>query len=331
VVAKSNADLGAAGTVARCGLFVESPGKVGVDPCVDVLALLGFRSHEPRVRLGLAASCNAKTGGPWLTRADWAVVLRSGRRPAFWAALGGLAVAGAVLAGATPAAVRRAAQSVVIVRAESQGGHPYAAWQMASGWCANVVELAKNPSVGSDGSFFAENILDAGVLQPGQTTWLSSSPSTRSPSSYYVHVQAYACDFSAGPEWSPVVKFDVTPPPPPPPAPPPPPPTPLKVTFALRADLGGDTLTKVYRVHRGESVQILATASPRVGSAFDDFELYGRVCVALVKGSSCWASQLYITIASVRVLPKMVVRGRFTVFATLHGKVVGRASFPARL
>lgn len=64
VAAKSNADLGAAGTVARCGFLVEAPGEFRVDPCVDVLALLGFRSHEPRVRLGLAASCNAKTGGP---------------------------------------------------------------------------------------------------------------------------------------------------------------------------------------------------------------------------------------------------------------------------
>jgi hypothetical protein len=153
----------------------------------------------------------------------------------------GVGVAASIMAVATPSAgagLRSAAQNVVIVRAESQGGHPYVAWQMASGWCPNVVELAKSPSVGSDGAFFAENILDAGVLQSGQTTWLSSSPSTSSPGSYYVHVQAFPCDFSAGPEWSPVVKFDVTPPPPPPPAPRPPPPTPLKVLFALRADLG---------------------------------------------------------------------------------------------
>jgi hypothetical protein len=245
------------------------------------------------------------------------------------ALIGSTAVAAVVVVVSASAGVRVAAQNVVITHAESRSGHPYVAWQTASGWCPNVVELAKTPSVGSDGSFFVENVIDAGVLSAGQTSWLSSSPSASSPGSYYVHVQAYACDFSAGPEWSPVVKFDVTPPPPAPvTVAPPPPPPPLKVTFALRADLGGDTLTKVYRVHRGQRVQILATPTPQGGSASDDFAVYGRVCVALVKGSTCWPSELYVTIASVRVLPRMVVRGQFTVYATLRGKVVGRRSFP---
>jgi hypothetical protein len=52
--------------------------------------------------------------------------------------------------------------------------------------------------------------------------------------------------------------------------------------------------------------------------------------VALVNGSTCWPTELYVTIVSVRVRPKMVVRSHFTVYATLHGEVVGRRSYPVR-
>jgi hypothetical protein len=142
------------------------------------------------------------------------------------AALVAAAAVAAAIALPAAAGVRVAQQNVVIVRAESAGGHPSVAWQLAPGWCALVIELATNPAVGSDGSFFTENIIDGGALDTGQTSWLSSSASTKDPGSYYVHVEAYACDFSGGFEWSPVVKFDVTPPPPPPPPPPPKPPPP---------------------------------------------------------------------------------------------------------
>lgn len=227
-------------------------------------------------------------------------------------------VVAVALATSAAASTQLATQNVVVVRAESQSGHPYVAWQLASGWCANVVEVASSPTVGSDGSFFVENFVDGGVLDPAQTSWLSSSPSTRNTGSYYVHVEAYACDFSAGPEWSPVVKFDVTPPPPPPPAPP-------WVTIQLWDGFRYRTAVRV-----GNEVGIIYTANGSLASE-NDFDLNGRICIALTRGSRCWkASSDPTPTGEVRITPKMVVQARFTVYALLRGKVVGRRAFPVR-
>jgi hypothetical protein len=46
VSAERLADLCGAGPVRFSRLLVEAPGEVRVDPCVDVAALLGFRSHD---------------------------------------------------------------------------------------------------------------------------------------------------------------------------------------------------------------------------------------------------------------------------------------------
>jgi len=114
--------------------------------------------------------------------------------------------------------------NVVITRAEAQGAHPSVSWTLAPGWCSNVVNVARSPQTGSDGSFFSENVIDGGVLgrasqrparsphsdrhtrgllrEDSQTSWLSSSASLDNPGTYYVQVQAVQCDFGAGPEWS---------------------------------------------------------------------------------------------------------------------------------
>src|SRR5688572_3162940 len=77
--------------------------------------------------------------------------------------------------------------------------HAQVTWTLAPGWLPNVIYIAKSPAIGSDGSFFSENIVDAGILSEGQTSFLSSSQLNYG--TYYVRVQAYASDFSAI-EWS---------------------------------------------------------------------------------------------------------------------------------
>jgi hypothetical protein len=146
-------------------------------------------------------------------------------------AVGLMAASMTSLARAGGAAVRFAQLDVVITRAVSQNGYPFVRWKLGAGWCSNVVEVASDPTVGDDGSFLDEHLVDNDVLDDAETSWLSSSPSTANPGSYYVHIQVVSCDFSADAEWSAIVKFDfpASSPAPPPPAPKPalpPPPNP---------------------------------------------------------------------------------------------------------
>jgi hypothetical protein len=60
VPTKRASDLRTRRPVNLSRFLVEALGKVRVDPSVDVPTPRGFRSHEPRVRLGRAAACNAK-------------------------------------------------------------------------------------------------------------------------------------------------------------------------------------------------------------------------------------------------------------------------------
>ncbi|MBA3298023.1 MAG: hypothetical protein H0U19_13930, partial [Acidobacteria bacterium] len=97
-----------------------------------------------------------------------------------------LALALALVAGASADS-----GNVVITSAEAQAAHPFVRWTLAPGWCSNVVSVAKSPQTGSDGSFFSENVIDAGILVVNQTSWLSSSESVGQTGTYYVRVQAY--------------------------------------------------------------------------------------------------------------------------------------------
>jgi hypothetical protein len=93
------------------------------------------------------------------------------------------------------------------------------------------------------------------------------------------------------------------------------------VTFAVRS-LGFNGT-----VRKGQSLQMLVELAGSVASQVD-FTAQGRLCLALIHGSSCVRAKGRAPgFWTVRVTPKMVVRGRFTVSALLRGKVVGRRSF----
>jgi len=200
-----------------------------------------------------------------------------------------------------------AAQSgnVIITRAEAQGTHPFVTWTLAPGWCSNALNLAKAPQTGSDGSFFAENLIDGAALETNQTSWLSSSPSVETPGTYYVQVAAYACDFSAGPEWSTTAMIVKAPPPPPPP-----PPTP-KGILVVRGWNGFDNTTpSLSKVRLGQLITIELKATLRARSAMSEDGLF---CTLTRSGNVCRAyGSNALTYIVRRVSTSMIVRGYVT-------------------
>ncbi len=218
--------------------------------------------------------------------------------------------------------------NVVITRAEAQGTHPFVAWTLAPGWCSNVANVAKSPETGSDGSFFAENVIDGGVLDENQTSWLSSSPSVENPGTYYVRVQAHACDFSAGPDWSAtatIVKAPPPPPPPPPhPPPPPPPPTPPPTPKGVLVVRGWNgylnTTPPLSKVSLGQRITVElkgTTRSDRFAMRED-----GLFCTLTKRGNSCRAyGNAALTYIATRVSANMVVRGKVR-FSALYDNPV---------
>lgn len=104
---------------------------------------------------------------------------------------------------------------VTITSATHVDGHAKVTWTLPPGWTPNVIAIASKPDVGSDGSFFTENLVDGGILRAGQTEFLSSS--RLEPRTYFVRLQAYADDFSDS-GWTDTATFTISPAPPPGPA-----------------------------------------------------------------------------------------------------------------
>lgn len=80
--------------------------------------------------------------------------------------------------------------------------HPTATWSLPSGGVADVIEVATDPSTGSDGSFFLERVEIFDTLDDAQTTFTATS--TVAPGTYYVHVggRQPACSTCPSREWS---------------------------------------------------------------------------------------------------------------------------------
>jgi hypothetical protein len=80
--------------------------------------------------------------------------------------------------------------------------HPSANWTLPPNVKAQVIEVATQPDVASDGSFFFENVKVYDTLTDLQTTWLSAFQ--LDPGTYYVHVSGYDESCASCPirEWS---------------------------------------------------------------------------------------------------------------------------------
>jgi hypothetical protein len=223
------------------------------------------------------------------------------------------AICAGLLLAATAGA--RTTANVVITSTGNVGGHAKVTWTLTPGWDPNVIVVARSPAVGSDGSFFSEYVVDAGILDSGQTMWLSSN--ALSPGTYYVRVQAYASDFSDI-EWSATAVLRIAAPAPPPPAPPAAPP---EVTIAILDLMNGRAIT---RAHIGQLVTIDVEAKGSLGSK-SDWLLRGKTCVKTRVGERCSQTGLVFNIAS-----KHVIRHRLNTLARLDGKILARKSVPVR-
>jgi hypothetical protein len=127
-------------------------------------------------------------------------------------------VAAVATVGAVAASTAVSATPVTITSAGHVDGHPKVTWALPPGWSPSVINIASKPDVGSDGSFFSENIVDGGILRTGQTEFLSSV--RLRAGIYFVRVHASADDYpDIG--WTETATLTIAPPPPlPPPMPP---------------------------------------------------------------------------------------------------------------
>lgn len=74
----------------------------------------------------------------------------------------------------------------VLAAAGHSTGHPTATWTLPGGVLSRTIEFATQPTVGSDGSFFDENVKLFDTLEDTQTTYLASR--RLDPGTYFVHV-----------------------------------------------------------------------------------------------------------------------------------------------
>jgi hypothetical protein len=122
----------------------------------------------------------------------------------------------AVVAGLTLALAGFASSAtapITITGVTEVSRHIKVTFSMPSDWTPNVVSIAKKPDVGSDGSFFSENLVDVGLPKKGDTEFLSSNQ--LSYGTYYVRIMGYADDFSQV-GWSDTASVTISAPPPPP-------------------------------------------------------------------------------------------------------------------
>jgi hypothetical protein len=132
---------------------------------------------------------------------------RTGRAVAF-----GLAA----MAVATSAAAAEPPRAAVGLFASAPDRHVHATWSLPDGVAAGDVTVANHPFQGSDGGFFTENIKLVDLLQPSQTTYVSTDP--LDPGTYWISVQTFDNDCSYAENnscfaWSPPVQFTVDEPP----------------------------------------------------------------------------------------------------------------------
>ena len=215
----------------------------------------------------------------------------------------------AALAFAAPAAY--AAMPVTITSTSSVNRHPQVTWALPSGWTPNVIDIAKAPDVASDGSFFTENIVDAGILQPGQTTFLSASQ--LDPGTYYVRLQAYADDFSEI-GWTDTATLIIAAPPPPPPPP----------VARYRIDVTTLTGAKLTTLRMGQLVEVELDIQPLEARFLSTAKRH--LCIRLRTGVSCSTKLLRFPV----VARNNTINGLFTVYATEDDKVVAKRVLPVR-
>lgn len=85
-----------------------------------------------------------------------------------------------------PAIAEAAPPSLVAVGHTQQ--HPTAQWTLPPGVQPQVIEIATQPTVGTDGSFFSENRVLFDLLDDGQTVYTSSDTRLKTGITYYVHI-----------------------------------------------------------------------------------------------------------------------------------------------
>ncbi len=243
----------------------------------------------------------------------------------------------AIIALVTPtvASASGTSQYVSITSVTQVTGHAQVSWTLAPGWCSNVIGVASSPATGSDGSFFSENYVDGGILQGNQTSWLSSVAAIvpwanlYAPRDYFVRVEAYACDFSAGPEWSDTATITV-------------PPLALNAPVALTAKnvsleiMDHNTFASVRAVKIGQTLNVAAYARVPI-QQYSDFLQKGQICVARKAAPLCrlvgnatgtpapWGSGQFW---KVRVSAPMVAAGKFSIYVAYGGQTITRRTFP---
>jgi hypothetical protein len=233
-------------------------------------------------------------------------------------------------------AARSSSQYVSITAASQIGGHAQVTWTLAPGWCSNVIAIAKSPTTGSDGSFFTENLVDGGVLEPNQTSFVSSNAalvpweSLYEPRSYWVRVQAFACDYSNSPEWSDSATIVV-------------PPLASNAPVVLSAKNVSleikthDTFDDVHRVRVGQTLDVAAYAQVPAAQYFD-FVKKAQICItrnarpALCRlvGNATGTPAPYGTgeFWKIRISPAMIIRNKFSIFVAYEGQTITRRTFP---
>jgi hypothetical protein len=221
-----------------------------------------------------------------------------------------------------------AAAPVIITSATAVDRHAKVTFSIPSGWTPNVIVIATTPDVGSDGTFFTENYADGGILNKGDTEFLSST--ALQPGTYYVRIEAYQDDFlDMG--WSETASLVVQAPPPPAPsqpspappspspAPPSPPPAPVvppatnhAYTFCLTTGkmlFGQPVFAKAARCRSVASVRMGQVIGVSTVEATD----YPALCFKTRTGSRC--SLALVT----RISKSNVINNRFTVFVKNDG------------
>ena len=197
-----------------------------------------------------------------------------------------------------------------ITSATHQNRHALVTWRLAGGWVPDVISVSSSPVTGSDGSFFTENIVDGGILDAGQTRWLSAKQLDFG--TYYVRVLSHTEDFSAV-EWSETAPLAIERPPPSPP--------PLPV---VRLKMTNGNLRPVTRVHLGDLISVEAEATGSLLST-SSWALRGQTCLVTKSGQRCSQNVIDVTI-----VPKYIVKGQFSAFARIDGKILARKSLPLK-
>jgi hypothetical protein len=91
---------------------------------------------------------------------------------------------------------------------------PTARWTLPSGVESQLIEIATDPALSTDGAFIGDNLVLFDLLEAGQTSWRSSDRRLKTGLTYYVHMNAidwpcffvFACPVR---EWSNVLTLRI--------------------------------------------------------------------------------------------------------------------------